>query len=120
MSKRKPISDRLKWQSLLYWHSVECLECGELITPRDDIEWDHRHALVHGGAHVWSNIAPLHAACHTQKTIRDVKANAKVKRIIKKRNGEARPKRKIPPKRDHKWGNRKMSSHVNGWGRRAG
>lgn len=111
--KRQPITDRMKWQCLLFWGHNYCPECDEPIMLGQQIEWDHRHALIHGGEHDYSNIAPLHATCHTQKTIRDVKANAKVKRIIKKRNGTARPKRKIPAKLDHKWQSRPMQSR--GW-----
>ncbi len=97
MTKRKAITDRMKWQGCLYWGVVVCIECGVAIFPTDDIEWDHAHAIVFDGPHEYTNIRPMHATCHTQKTIRDVKALAKVKRLEKKRNGVAeKPKRKIP------------------------
>lgn len=112
--KRKPITPQVKIDSLIYWAEPTCPECGEHIFVGEEIEWDHMHALCHGGADHYSNIHAIHATCHTQKTIRDVKANAKVKRIIKKRNGTARPKRKIPAKRDFKWPSRKMMGRK--WG----
>lgn len=113
MSARKPLTDRIKWQSALYWGDVKCHECRERLTAECEMEWDHVHALVHGGAHHYSNIRPMHVTCHTQKTIRDVKANAKVKRLaleaagLPKRKRQSRkiaqraepwPKRKLPGK----------------------
>src|ERR1051326_6922174 len=97
MTARKPITDKMKWQALLYWNDIPCPECGVFLCSTDDIEWDHRQALIHDGEHDCSNIEPLHATCHTQKTIRGVKALAKVKRLEKKRNGEPeKPKRNWP------------------------
>ncbi len=97
MTDRQAVTDRMKWQSCLFWGDVRCAECGLPISDEDEIEWDHRHALVHGGRHHYSNVRPLHVTCHTQKTIRDVKALAKVKRLEKKRNGEVpKPKKPFP------------------------
>lgn len=92
MTERKAITDKIKVASLRFWGICICPECNEAIGPFDDVEWDHRQALIHGGAHDHTNIRPLHTTCHTQKTIRDVKANAKVKRIIR---GKKPSKRKI-------------------------
>jgi hypothetical protein len=84
MTKRKAITDRMKWQSLLYWLEVPCPECGGGIGPDDEIQWDHRAALVHDGAHEYQNIRPVHYdPCHKAKSRRDVQAQAKVKRIAK-------------------------------------
>ncbi len=96
MTKRKVITDRMKWQSCIYWGGVVCAECGGHLVPADAIEWDHVRALVFEGPHEYENIHPMHADCHRQKTIRDVKALAKVKRLENKRNGKVgKPKRKI-------------------------
>lgn len=80
--KRQPITDAMKIDSLLYRHAVTCGLCGGELSPGDKIEWDHVHALVHGGPHVFTNIRPTHIECHKAKTALDIKANAKVKRIL--------------------------------------
>lgn len=99
MTPRKAITDRMKWQSCLFWAELRCPECDVILNPEDDIEWDHAHALAFDGPHHHANIRPMHTNCHTQKTIRDVKALAKVKRLEKKRNGEAKPKKPWPKSR---------------------
>ncbi len=89
MTARKAISDKMKWQSLIFWNEIRCPECAIFLNETDEIEWDHRHAIVFDGPHEYTNIMPMHEACHTKKTIRDVKANAKIKRIQK---GPKQPK----------------------------
>ncbi len=93
-TKRQAITDRMKLDCLLFRHCIKCGICGKELSPANEIEWDHVHALVHGGAHVFTNIRPVHAECHKEKTARDVAANAKVKRL----RGETcnGPTRKIP------------------------
>lgn len=92
--KRQPITPDMKLDAILYRHAVTCGICGGELSPGDKIEWDHVHALVHGGPHVFTNIRPVHEECHKEKTARDVAANAKVKRI----RGETKtgPRRPIP------------------------
>lgn len=80
---RKAITERMKWQALLFWTAHFCPECGGLIDPDTKIEWDHRQALCHDGPHRYENIKPIHADCHKLKSARDHKANCKVKRLIK-------------------------------------
>jgi len=81
---------------------VFCAVCRRAF-PLDKIEYDHHHALVHGGEHcAETNLRPLCEECHKVKTKADVQANAKVKRIIKKRDKHPRERpplamrRKIP------------------------
>lgn len=82
MTKRKAITTAMKVKCLLSRSCVYCTDCNNRILPDDIIEWDHVHALVHGGAHTWGNLRPLHKQCHMHKTVRDIQANAKVKRIL--------------------------------------
>jgi len=93
---RPDITMAMKIDCLLYRYAVTCAICGKDIKPGQAIEWDHVHALVHGGPHVFSNLRPLHAQCHKPKTAQDVSANAKVKRLAakpieKRAPGEPRP-----------------------------
>jgi 5-methylcytosine-specific restriction endonuclease McrA len=78
--------------------TLHCSICDEPFLPGQDIEFDHIHADVHGGAHDYKNLRPLHAECHKKKTALDIKANAKIKRITgktKARRGRKMGKR--PP-----------------------
>ncbi len=92
--KRKAITPAMKIDALLWRFTINCGLCQTLLSPNDEIEWDHVHALVHGGQHDCYNLRPVHAGCHKLKSAKDVKANAKVKRL----RGETRtrPSRKIP------------------------
>jgi 5-methylcytosine-specific restriction endonuclease McrA len=80
--KRQAITDKMKLNCLLYRHFIPCGICGAELFPSDVIEWDHVHALVHGGPHEYQNLRPMHAECHKKKTARDIAANAKIKRIL--------------------------------------
>ncbi len=82
MTKRKAVTPDMKIKSLLFRGEHFCQMCNVQILPGDPIDWDHIHALVHGGAHNWTNIRPLHRECHKRKTRGDIQMNAKVKRII--------------------------------------
>jgi 5-methylcytosine-specific restriction endonuclease McrA len=82
MTKRQPITPDMKLDCLLYRHSITCGICGAELFPNDKIEWDHVHALVHGGAHVFTNIRPVHVECHKEKTARDIAAKAKGDRLL--------------------------------------
>lgn len=75
-----------------------CGWCREPLLPWQVIQFDHVHAVVHGGDHSYLNLRPIHYdPCHKEKSARDVAANAKVKRIAaggRKRKG---PKMKSRP-----------------------
>lgn len=79
--KRQAITPQMKIECLLIRHDILCGECGDIIVPGEDIQWDHIHALVHGGAHTSANLRPMHGRCHLEKTKRDISANSKVKRL---------------------------------------
>lgn len=85
----------------------KCAICGEAILPSQLIQFDHIHAYVHGGAHVYQNLRPVHAECHKRKTKADIQANAKVKRILADK----------PSKRPMKNSGKKLVSHSNPWGK---
>ncbi len=108
--KRQAITDKMKLECLLYRCTVKCGICGDELYPNDEIEWYHIQALVHSGAHVFTNIRPVHAECHKEKTARDVAANAKVKRL----RGETcnAPKRPIQSKGFDKTRTRKFTGEV--------
>ena len=114
--KRRAITDKMKWQSLLYWGRHICPECKEVVSHGAEIEWDHRHALVHLGPHEPQNIRAIHASCHKLKTARDIKANAKVKRIAKGGKTVRHPMKKgrgfqkKPEGYQHRWGRRPLQS----------
>ncbi len=82
MTKRKAITEKMKIDCLLFRNNIVCWICGDMLYPGQPVEWDHIHALVHGGDHTYLNLRPLHPDCHKPKTKADVQANAKVKRII--------------------------------------
>lgn len=86
--KRKPVTPAMRVKCLLSRHFTPCSGCGQRLNPEDRIEWDHIHALVHGGDHHYTNLRPLHYECHKPKTKADIQANAKIKRI----RGERKPK----------------------------
>lgn len=79
---REAITLGMKIDCLLFRYSITCGICGGEIYPGRPLEWDHVHALVHGGPHDFTNLRPVHAECHKRKTAQDVKANAKVKRLL--------------------------------------
>jgi len=109
-TKRTAITPDMKIDCLLYRYAVTCAVCGKDIQPGHEIEWDHVHALVHGGPHIFSNLRPLHAECHKAKTARDIAANAKGKRL----RGETcnGPKKKIQSRGFDKTKTRKFNGEV--------
>ena len=94
----KPVSRKMAVDCLLYWFGVMhvtilCPECGEPILPEQNIQFDHRHAIVHNGPHEYQNLRPIHYdPCHKAKTKRDNQANAKVKRIRDETKRRVKPK----------------------------
>lgn len=72
--------------------AISCAICHAELEPEDAIQWDHIHAEVFAGPHVWDNLRPIHTSCHKLKSRADVQANAKIKRLAKggrKRKGPA-------------------------------
>jgi len=94
----KPVSRKMAVDCLIHRlrinGDINCAICGGPLYALDAIQFDHIHADVHGGAHDYMNLRPLHAECHKTKTKSDVQAKAKGDRILGLTcNG---PKRKIP------------------------
>lgn len=71
-----------------------CYLTGRKIMPADYWEIDHVTALINGGEHIESNLAPVLRDAHRIKTKADVREKAKVARIRKKHLG-IRPDRSI-------------------------
>lgn len=76
---------------------LPCVECQEALLPGQKIQFDHRQATVHDGAHTFKQIRPIHYdPCHKRKTKRDVQGRAKRDRIAK--GGRKRKGRKLQGK----------------------
>lgn len=72
-----------------------CYLSGREIRPGDPWELEHRVALILGGEHRESNMAPVLAEFHKQKTAAEMKVKAKTDAIAKKHLGIKRPKQAI-------------------------
>lgn len=96
----KPVTRKLAVDCLLdrvigWYGSLPCSVCKMPLLPGQNIHFDHIHADIHGGAHEYKNLRPIHYdPCHKRKTKADTQAKAKGDRILGLTcNG---PKRKIP------------------------
>lgn len=69
-----------------------CHLTGHRIRPGDEWDCDHVIALINGGEHRESNLAPALRVAHREKTARDVKEKAKVARLYKRNIGIKRPR----------------------------
>lgn len=82
----KPITRKLAVDCLLdrflsVGAVLECAICKVVLQAGDNIQFDHHHAIVHDGPHIFQNLRPVHFECHKKKTKADVQANAHVKRL---------------------------------------
>lgn len=101
MPARKPWT-RTRRLRLLEEHGYRCVLCRGSLSPYEDFEVDHAHALGLGGPDDPDNVRPVHRECHAFKTVRDAKAMAKVKRQAEKhaahrealKTGTRRPSRR--------------------------
>lgn len=77
-----------------------CHICKVPIKPGETWQADHVIALINGGEHRETNLAPAHSHCHVGKTVLDVKQKAKIAKVRGKHTGAIRPKGRIlsPPK----------------------
>lgn len=71
-----------------------CYLTGRKIMPADHWELDHITALINGGLHSESNLAPVLRDAHRIKTKADVREKAKIARMRKKHHG-IKPDRSI-------------------------
>lgn len=96
----KPISRKMAVDCLLWYFATEadaglcCHICDNALEMGQDIQFDHIHAIVHGGPHEYENLRPVHAECHKKKTKADVQAKAKGDRILGLTCNK--PKKKMP------------------------
>ena len=74
-------------------HGGICHLSGRKIMPGDAWDADHVIALVNGGEHRESNMAPALRTEHRKKTARDVAQKAKDRRIRAKHLGIRKPSR---------------------------
>lgn len=74
-------------------HSGICHLSGRRIGASDAWDCDHVVALVNGGEHRESNLAPALRGKHREKTARDVAEKAKNDRVRKKYLGIKKPSR---------------------------
>lgn len=73
-------------------HNGICHLTGRKIHPGERWELEHVHALILGGQHRESNMAPALAAAHKVKTATEMKVKSKIARVRKKHIGIAKPK----------------------------
>lgn len=94
---RKRVTERMKVDCLLalahtqFGVHLRCAISGEDMKPGAPVEFDHIHALVHGGEHTYQNLRPVLSEAHKRKTAQDIRDDAKVTRLIagkKKRRGK--------------------------------
>lgn len=76
-------------------HNGVCHLTGRAIQPGEKWELEHVHALILGGEHRESNMAPALAAAHKVKTATEMKVRAKTDAVRKKHLGITRPKQTI-------------------------
>lgn len=72
-----------------------CYLCRLPIKPGETWQADHVKALVNGGEHRESNLAPVHSHCHVGKSRKDVSEKAKTAKVRAKHVGAIRPKQSI-------------------------
>lgn len=73
-----------------------CYLSGRPIRPGEAWELEHKVALILGGEHRESNLAPALSEFHKPKTAAEMKIKAKTDAIAKKHLGIKRPKQRIP------------------------
>lgn len=73
-------------------HEGKCWITGRKIMPADYWELDHKVALVNGGEHVESNLAPALRDAHRIKTRADVAEKSKIARLKKRHLGIKKPR----------------------------
>jgi 5-methylcytosine-specific restriction protein A len=72
-----------------------CHLCTLPIKTGETWQADHVQALINGGEHRESNLAPAHGHCHAGKSALDLKEKAKVAKIRGKHIGAIKPAGKL-------------------------
>jgi 5-methylcytosine-specific restriction protein A len=104
-----PIPPRVRLRVFDRWHGV-CHISGRRIYPGDAWQCDHIVALVNGGSHCESNLAPALTEPHLGKTKEDVAEKSRVARKRKSHLGIKKPSR-FPGSRNSQW-KKKMDGTV--------
>ncbi len=88
--KRIPITDRMRWQSLVENFGIECWICRGRLTLADRIQFDHYVEVADNGPHTPQNIKPVHyEPCHKIKSAKKEAQRHHIKRLAK---GPKKPK----------------------------
>ena len=77
------VPDRVRIR-VLERYGYKCYLTGQPIRPGDAWEIEHIQALILGGQHRETNMAPALAAAHKVKTAAEMKVKAKIARVAKK------------------------------------
>lgn len=77
--------------------------CGRPFSAALKPEFDHRVAIINGGANRESNIQALCPFCHAPKSKRDVALKAKNDAVLKKHLGLVSKRSSFPTARSGKW-----------------
>ena len=107
------ISDRVRVR-VFARHAGRCHCCGRIIRVAEKWDCDHITALINGGEHRESNLAPILVEHHRAKTVADVNIKSKTYQSRKRRLGLKKSKRPIIGSKASGW-KRKMSGE---WVRR--
>jgi len=95
-------------------HGGRCHCCGRLILVGERWDCDHVVALINGGEHRETNLAPILASHHRAKTLADVAIKSKIYQSQRRHLGLQKSKRPIIGSKASGW-KRKMSGE---WVRR--
>lgn len=72
-----------------------CHLCKLPIKTGETWQADHVVALINGGEHRETNLAPAHSHCHVGKSAQDLREKAKVAKVRGKHTGAVRPSSKL-------------------------
>lgn len=84
-------------------HGGRCHCCNRLILAGEVWDVDHVIALINGGRHCESNMAPILREHHKAKTRADVADKSRTYRVRKRHLGLKKAKRPIPGSRASGW-----------------
>ncbi len=96
------IPDRVRERVLLAF-GKRCHWSSRPISAGDAWQLDHVTALINGGEHRESNLAPILASQHASKTRQDVKLKSRGARVRKKHLGLGGARQPMPGSRKSKW-----------------
>jgi len=99
MTEKRKAPTRRQAVEIVLRQDGRCAECGEKLQP-GNIQYDHIHALVHGGGNETENFRAICTKpCHAKKTKADNRARHKENRITGKTKGRNKKDRFSGPRR---------------------